>query len=347
MVGSATFPCDLPSAGPAREGARTLAAQLDDYLIPRLRRIDAPLLAVVGGSTGAGKSTLVNSLVRSPVSAAGVLRPTTRGPVLVCHPADGAWFGERSLLSGLARSNRPGESQLQVVSAPLLRPGLALLDAPDIDSVVAANRELARELLAAADLWLFVTTAARYADAVPWAVLRGARDRGTAVAVVLDRVPPEARDEIAADFARMLREQDLGAAPLFVILESTLDGHGLLGELAVAPIKTWLDTVASSSSQRRGVTRRTLLGAVEAAGAQRRGTRAGGRRPDPRGGGGGRDRPRSLRTGDVRCGGSPSGRRGAARRGVRALAGGHRRAANCTKALRAVEEPRRGRQAGR
>jgi hypothetical protein len=265
VVGSATYPGELPSAGPAREGARTLAAQLDDYLIPRLRRIDAPLLAVVGGSTGAGKSTLVNSLVRSPVSAAGVLRPTTRGPVLVCHPADGAWFGERSLLSGLARSNRPGESQLQVVSAPLLRPGLALLDAPDIDSVVAANRDVAQELLAAADLWLFVTTAARYADAVPWAVLRGARDRGTVVAVVLDRVPPEARDEIAADFARMLREQDLGAAPLFVVLESTLDGFGMLGELAVAPLKTWLDTVASNSSQRQGVTRRTLLGAVAAA----------------------------------------------------------------------------------
>jgi hypothetical protein len=165
----ASFPFDLPSAAAARQSTATLLAELDDYLIPRLRRIDAPLLAVVGGSTGAGKSTLVNSLVRAPVSTSGVLRPTTRGPVLVCHPDDGVWFGERSLLAGLARSNRPGEGLLQVVSAPELTPGLALLDAPDIDSVVAANRELAHELFAAADLWLFVTTAARYADAVPWA----------------------------------------------------------------------------------------------------------------------------------------------------------------------------------
>ena len=52
-------------------------------------------------------------------------------------------------------------------------PGLALLDAPDIDSVVDRNRELAAQLLAAADLWLFVTTAARYADAVPWDLLHG------------------------------------------------------------------------------------------------------------------------------------------------------------------------------
>ena len=264
-LATAGFPFELPGAAAARQSTATLLAELDDYLIPRLRRIDAPLLAVVGGSTGAGKSTLVNSLVRAPVSVSGVLRPTTRGPVLVCHPEDGVWFGERSLLAGLARSNRPGEGLLQVVSAPELTAGLALLDAPDIDSVVAANRALAHELFAAADLWLFVTTAARYADAVPWGVLRGARDRGTVIAIVLDRVPPPVRDEIATDFARMLHAQDLGSAPLFVVRESTLDGHGLIGEPEVATIKEWLDAVASSAPQRRRVTRRTLIGAVATA----------------------------------------------------------------------------------
>ena len=42
------------------------------------------------------------------------------------------------------------------------------MDAPDVDSVVEDNRDLAATLLAGADLWIFVTTAARYADAVPW-----------------------------------------------------------------------------------------------------------------------------------------------------------------------------------
>ena len=83
--------------------------------------------------------------------------------------------------------------------------GLAFLDAPDIDSVVDANRALAGQLLAAADLWLFVTTAARYADAVPWELLRTARARGTVIAMVLDRVPPEAADEIAAHLSRDAR----------------------------------------------------------------------------------------------------------------------------------------------
>src|SRR6185437_1246319 len=147
------------------------------------------LLVVVGGSTGAGKSTLVNSVVRAPVSPSGVLRPTTMAPVLVSHPADTAWYAEGQLLPELPRTtgltSEPGS--LRIIAAPGMIPGLALLDAPDFDSVVAANRRTAEQLLAAADLWLFVTTAARYADAVPWEVLRTAGARGTALAIVLDR----------------------------------------------------------------------------------------------------------------------------------------------------------------
>ena len=55
--------------------------------------------------------------------------------------------------------------------------------------MLAENRALANQLLTAADGWLFVTTALRYADAVPWEFLRAARDRGTAMSVVLNRVP--------------------------------------------------------------------------------------------------------------------------------------------------------------
>ena len=85
-VAGTRFALDIPGAEGARESGAELVRQIDDYLLPRLRQLDAPLLAVVGGSTGAGKSTLVNSLVRAPVTPSGVLRPTTRSPVLVCHP---------------------------------------------------------------------------------------------------------------------------------------------------------------------------------------------------------------------------------------------------------------------
>jgi hypothetical protein len=264
VVGGARFPLDLTGAETARTGAAALVSQLDDYLVPRVGRLEGPVLAVVGGSTGAGKSTLVNSLVRAPVSPAGVLRPTTRAPVLLAHPADLPWFVRPERLPGLKRATRGGEHTLQVVTAPQLRPGLALIDAPDLDSVVTANRDLGLELLAAADLWLFVTTAARYADEAPWHALRDARDRGMGVAIVLDRVPPESADMVTAHLAGMLADQSLSRAPLFTIRESTLDGHGMVPEPEVAPVKGWLDEVAGNPYRRDELTRRTLLGAIDA-----------------------------------------------------------------------------------
>src|SRR5829696_9387077 len=103
-LGAVRLELDVPGADEARRVRNDLVAQVDDYVLPRLRRLDAPALIVVGGSTGAGKSTLVNSLVGTVVSAAGVLRPTTRRPVLACHPDDVRWFGDDRILPGLARA---------------------------------------------------------------------------------------------------------------------------------------------------------------------------------------------------------------------------------------------------
>lgn len=262
------YPLELADANPATRSAKATIDQLDDYLLPRLGRLDAPLLVVVGGSTGAGKSTLVNSLVRTPVSQAGVLRPTTRAPVLVCHPDDEAWFTEAHLLPHLGRTRSPAADlgMLQVVALASLEPGLALLDAPDIDSVVDSNRALAEQLLAAADLWLFVTTAARYADAVPWDLLHTARERGTAIALVLDRVPGAAGDVIVPHLTRMLAAHRLGEAPLFVVPETRLDAQGLLAEDTVAALREWLATLARSAAARAAVVRQTVDGAIAALG---------------------------------------------------------------------------------
>ncbi|MEV4536774.1 ABC transporter [Asanoa sp. NPDC049518] len=265
-ISAADFPLALTSAAEAREVGAALVAQLDDYLLPRLARLDAPLLVVVGGSTGAGKSTLVNSLVQARVSAPGVLRPTTRAPVLVCNPADSQWFRAGDLLPGLTRTTKPSVDPhtLQLVAAPALTPGLAFLDAPDIDSVVDQNRQLAAQLLAAADLWLFVTTAARYADAVPWGLLRTARLRGTVIALVLDRVPDEAGDDVPAHLAEMLEANDLAEAPLFVLPETDVDGQGLLPDRDTAELRAWFDRLASDANARAAVVRQTLDGAVAA-----------------------------------------------------------------------------------
>jgi hypothetical protein len=265
-VSDASLPLDLSSAPAARLARTRLLDQLDDYVIPRLTSLDAPLLAVVGGSTGAGKSTLVNSVVGREVTLPGVLRPTTRSPVLIHHPSDAAWFSGPRILPTLARitgrhSSSDGPGAVRLVSTDEVAAGLALLDAPDIDSVVEANRDLATQLLAAADLWVFVTTAARYADAVPWELLREAFERGTAVAVVLDRVPAGAVDEIRTHFASMLREQGLDQAPIFTVVESELV-DGLLPADQTERLRGWLAALAGDAQARADVVRQTLQGAL-------------------------------------------------------------------------------------
>ncbi|RZS91507.1 hypothetical protein EV189_0749 [Motilibacter rhizosphaerae] len=267
-VAGTALPLGDAAGASARRLRQELLDQLDDYVLPRLRDLDAPLLCVVGGSTGAGKSTLVNSLLRATVTAPGVLRPTTRSAVLAHAPVDrDAFTGER-ILPGLARqSAAPGAApagdprSLTLVASDRVPEGLALLDAPDIDSVVRENRELAGQLLAAADLWVFVTTAARYADAVPWALLQEASERSAALAVVLDRVPAGAASEIRPHLQQMLAEHGLAGAPVFTVDEVPLV-EGLLPVEVVAPLADWLHGLARDAAARAELVQRTLAGVL-------------------------------------------------------------------------------------
>jgi dynamin family protein len=260
----ARLPLDAPGAAAERVARQEMVDQLEDYVIPRLMTIDAPLLAVVGGSTGAGKSTLVNSLVGRRVTEPGVLRPTTRSPVLVHHPDDAPWFGQDRLLPDLERVTRQTNDPdaLQLVASESVPAGLAILDAPDVDSVEERNRTLAAHLLAAADLWLFVTSAARYADQVPWDYLRQAAERSTAVAIVLDRTPPDAVATVSSHLARMLASRGLKDSPLFTVHEGPVSAEGLLAPAAVADIRGWLESLAQDSDARAAVVKQTLDGAI-------------------------------------------------------------------------------------
>ncbi|GAB4083833.1 dynamin family protein [Myceligenerans cantabricum] len=275
-LGTLRLPLETPDADRAREAQHRSADQLDDYLLPRLRSRQAPLLVVVGGSTGAGKSTLVNSVLGEDVTRPGVLRPTTRAPVLVHHPLDARWFTGDRVLPGLSRvtggsapsapptapDGAAGPRSLRLVASETLPRGLALLDAPDIDSVEQANRDLAAQLLGAADLWLFVTTAARYADAVPWDLLTTAAARRAQVAMVLDRVDPGAEATVD-DLRDLMAEQGLGDAHLFVVPEAELTGEGYLPEPAVASVADWLTDLGGDAGARAQVIAATRDGVVD------------------------------------------------------------------------------------
>src|SRR2546429_1935664 len=84
--------------------------------------------------------------------------------------------------------------------------GMAIVDAPDLDSIERANRVVADALVEAADLGIFVTTATRYADKVPFDVLQRIAERGLPLLIVVNRLPKEDadRDVVLSDLRRVL-----------------------------------------------------------------------------------------------------------------------------------------------
>lgn len=278
-------PYTVTHDGTAEHGtatARTLLAamarQLDDYILPRSASVDNPLTIVVGGSTGAGKSTLVNTLLGEPLTQSGAIRPTTRHPVLLHRAEDEAALSPERFLPTLPRTRTSGMNAgsqalpgldpkiaraLIPITTSALPRGIALIDAPDIDSVSEENRTLAKELLSAADLWLFVTTANRYADAVPWELLHEAAARSIAIAVVLNRVPEGDEEAIENDLRRMLDEAGIHAVLIHTVTEQSRDESGMLAPVSLAPLTLWIRELGADAPARAAIARQTLAGAVE------------------------------------------------------------------------------------
>ena len=222
-------------ASPVSDASRGRATRFRDHLTGHVRvraaSLDAPLVVLLLGPTGAGKSTLFNTIAGRAASPTGVLRPTTRSAVVLAHRDD-----EGPLRIGALAGLDAGS--IRVVADPAAEQGLALVDAPDVDSIEHANREIADRLVEAADLCIFVTTAARYADRVPWNVLTRVRERGLPIVVVVNRLPPDATDraEVLGDVRRLFSEAGFG--------EAGLSGNSPLSGDAATPVELEIVGVA-------------------------------------------------------------------------------------------------------
>ncbi len=170
-----------------------------EYLIPRLGDPAAPLVVVFAGPTGAGKSTLLNSVTGSEHTLAGPLRPTTKDPLVLSSEARADDYRR---LGGLSCDVVTGR-------APILEE-LILVDTPDIDSTSVEHRAMAETMIDNADIVVYVSSAQRYADLVPWEVLRRAHSRGVPVIHVMNRIRVSSRGALA-DYASRLHSERLAS----------------------------------------------------------------------------------------------------------------------------------------
>ncbi len=219
---------------------------IDNFLIPRSNDPGHPVDVVFFGPTGSGKSTLFNSLARSDVSATGAIRPTTAHPVVLTTTSRVDGYTEKFGATAEVHSG----------AAPILDQ-MTLVDTPDIDSTAVEHRLTAERLVDCADVVVLVVSASRYADLVPWQVLRRAVSRGATLVVVLNRVT--GRTAAAShDFRRLLKREGLDDS-LVVVNEQPGGWNSGLPSLAVHGLARRLATIASQANDERdGVWRRSF-----------------------------------------------------------------------------------------
>lgn len=215
-----------PNWPPARQCA-ALVQRLADRTDTLRVRLHAPLVVATLGGTGTGKSTLVNALVGSDVSAAGRERPTTLRPTLICH--------ERCAPESFGF--HADEVNVVVRDLPSLH-DLVLLDCPDPDTTEdqqasGTNLDRLRKMLPHCDVLLVTSTQQKYRSA---RVLEELASAAPGARLVFVQTHADNSDDVRDDWRAMLGD-DYRVGEMFFVdsvsaLEDSRAGLAPRGEFA-------------------------------------------------------------------------------------------------------------------
>ncbi len=217
-------------------------------------------LVLFVGPSGAGKSTLFNTLLgRNASRVSSVERPSTRGG-LVAGLSD--WGPEAPMLfpTFAKRSSRSPwesgrESTMTLLESPEMEAqGVVLVDAPDHDTHVLANRDVTFRILPWADRIVLVTSAERYGDASLRDMLEEIEGLGIPTLFVLNKVAAEDCRRLADDYASKLR--DLGVTTPEVLTVGLHSLEDMKDDPSVAKIRRFVE---ERSNERRIEDLRTIL----------------------------------------------------------------------------------------
>lgn len=163
---------------------------------------DAPLLTVLVGPTGAGKSTIFNLILGRTVSQAGAIRPCTIQPLGTGSSAAVAFFRDESYLTqqGIEVDWRDAEGSADLLGAQVF------IDAPDFDGVEAENRRVAQGFMRRADRVIVVLSPEKYGDASVWNALNELKRWGSIVGTIFNK---DEKQDAREDCERLLASAGL------------------------------------------------------------------------------------------------------------------------------------------
>jgi hypothetical protein len=173
-----------------------------------------PPVVVVLGGTGTGKSTIVNRLLGSDVTAASFRRTFTAGPVAIAGANDALpqkWLGvEHALVSADSLPARGQAGSLIVAAVPsALTEKLTLVDTPDLDGDQPAHHAQADRAFRWAEAVVFLVTPEKYQMTELLPYYRLARRYGVPSLYVMNKCEEQA---VLEDY-RGLLAREAGIAP--------------------------------------------------------------------------------------------------------------------------------------